>query len=325
MGQTNDNGFTVKDDGTIVRNPSSSKVDEMKRKISSGGNGGNSKPSNDNNNSNTWIILLIAIGVIVGGIILLNSDNDTYSDTSYTPSANEEITPNEVAIQEAPKEIEEKFATNRYSKSTNNSSDKWSLKMEIDYPTSTSGKGVFVSEIRNWINRTLRNITNVPRYDYDMDDGNRLVNYYFTEVLNNMNDEIHRKIELFKEYETDKFVTFDFYHEYYAEGAHGNEEGGGATFRKSDGGVINWGMFINDSKMQELIRAGLDRYFDGTFDVDATPLPKGYPILLANGVKFVYERYEIDGTSYANGRPQFIIPYRDIKYNMNSDLRELID
>ena len=283
------------------------------------------KPSNENNNSNMWIIILIAIAVLIAGVYLLWGERgvndepvlETYDEIFVVDSA--------LVIEEAPKEIEEKFATSRYTKSTNNSSDTWSLSMEIDYPT--SGKSyVFVSDIRNWINRTLRNITNVPRYDYDMDDGNRLVNYYFSEVLNNMNDEVHRKIELFKEYETDKFVTFDFYHEYYAEeDANVYDEGGGLTFRKRDGGVIKWDMFINDSKMQDLIRAGLDRYFDGAFDVDAAPLPKNYPILLANGVKFVYDRYEIDGTSYAHGRPQFIIPYRDIKNNMNSDLRALID
>lgn len=90
MGQTSDNGFTVKDDGTIVRNPTSSKVDELKKKISSAGNGGNSQPSNGNNNSRLWIILLIVLGVIIGGGILFNSSNESYSEVSNSPSALDE-------------------------------------------------------------------------------------------------------------------------------------------------------------------------------------------------------------------------------------------
>ena len=51
MGQVNENKFTIKDDGTIVRNP---KVEKMKEKLNGGSSGGK-----------VWIILLLAaIGII---------------------------------------------------------------------------------------------------------------------------------------------------------------------------------------------------------------------------------------------------------------------
>ena len=116
---------------------------------------------------------------------------------------------------------------------------------------------------------------------------------------------------------------FSFYS--YSGGAHGIGGEGGATFIKSDGQIIDWGMFTNDSDMQRLIKDGLNEYFgDEDYDKDYTPLPAENPIFLGNGVKFIYGVYELEGTSYASGQPHFTIPYSEIKYQMNSSLRDLI-
>lgn len=284
------------------------------------------QPSNGINNTNLWIILLLVIGAIIGGVILFNSDSDSSSEPSIGSSEIDFYSEKENTVEtpiETPIETEEEFATYRYTKSTDNISDEWGIEMKIDYPT--SGNAELVSSIRNWINKTMKNITSVNQYDYDMDDGNRFIDYYYSEVISGKNDMKYLDIEIFKEYETDSYVTYQFEHEYYSGGAHGGGDDGGATFRKSDGKIIDWGMFTNDSKMQELIKAGLDEYFEGDFEVDSTPLPKGNPILLRNGVRFIYGTWEIEGTAYVHGRPQFTIPYTELKYNMNSDLRELID
>lgn len=90
MVQTENKGFYIKDDGTIVRNETTAKINQMKRKISSGGDGSNNSivnndgsgvnSNNDNlHNSSTsskielingWItIICMIIGVIAGGCL----------------------------------------------------------------------------------------------------------------------------------------------------------------------------------------------------------------------------------------------------------------
>ena len=108
--------------------------------------------------------------------------------------------------------------------------------------------------------------------------------------------------------------------------AHGNSSQGGASFRKTDGRIIDWGMFRNDGDMQNLIKNGLKEYFgEDRFEDDHIPFPKGYPILLSHGVKFVYATSEIKNSSYADGEPQFTISYSKIKNLMYPSLRELME
>lgn len=64
----NDNPFKVKDDGTIIRNSESFKVNEMKEKITSSGN---SQPSNENYKSILWIIIIVVVGLFIAFLLLL--------------------------------------------------------------------------------------------------------------------------------------------------------------------------------------------------------------------------------------------------------------
>ena len=52
MGQIDNNGFIIKDDGTIVRKDTSSKINQMKTKLSTGGNGGQTTIGNNDRGSN---------------------------------------------------------------------------------------------------------------------------------------------------------------------------------------------------------------------------------------------------------------------------------
>ena len=72
--------------------------------------------------------------------------------------------------------------------------------------------------------------------------------------------------------------------------------------------------------------SGFKEYFgNDDYEKEFNPLPKCNPIFLRNGVKFLYDTYEIEGTGYAQGQPQFTIPYSEIKNNMKSALKEIVE
>ena len=164
----------------------------------------------------------------------------------------------------------------------------------------------------------------IELYSGDISDGMRMLEHYYYNVASNPDNEMEVEFEV--AYETSKMVTVQYIidlSEY--GGGHGTDTFGGATFRKSDGLRIDWGMFMNDNNMQVQIKKGMENYFGaGNYHMDYTPFPKGSPILLDDAVKFVYQRYEL-GTSYQEGLPFFSIPYSNIRNQMKSTVRELIE
>lgn len=110
-------------------------------------------------------------------------------------------------------------------------------------------------------------------------------------------------------------------------GAHGSYWLEGATFRKSDGSRIEVRLDpLKVDDMQALLRDGFEKYLKdsgsettvddiikgGLFLADGLiPLPSTEPYLTADGVKFVYQQYEIG--PYALGTPTFIIPLDKLK------------
>ena len=84
MGQVEDKGYSIKEDGTIVRNTKSSKVNQLKDKISNSGNGGNPKHKKEGKHSYTWILLFFIVGIIIVGAVVLSGGEDSSStDTDY--------------------------------------------------------------------------------------------------------------------------------------------------------------------------------------------------------------------------------------------------
>ena len=127
--------------------------------------------------------------------------------------------------------------------------------------------------------------------------------------------------------ENDSIVSYEAGCYQYEGGAHGLYWVEGTTFRKSDGKriVINLDLSKVDA-MQPLLREGLATYLrdngaettiddllkSDTFISDGQiPLPSTNPYLTADGVKFVYQEYEIG--PYAIGTPTFTIPLKDIQ------------
>lgn len=129
-----------------------------------------------------------------------------------------------------------------------------------------------------------------------------------------------------KVHETDKIVVFDSENYIYLGGAHGGIDGAGPmTFDK------NTGMRVRDffepgsvRDMQPLLRQGMLSYFKERMDATDTPLemhlhlkddgliplPQWAPMPTEEGLKFIYQQYEV--AAYAEGMPEFTLPYGDV-------------
>lgn len=143
-------------------------------------------------------------------------------------------------------------------------------------------------------------------------------------------------VEIFKQAENDKFVTFGVTHEMYLGGAHGSYLIGGMTFRKSDGRRIGWDVFTGryNDKFMRLVKDGLKEYWGLSSDEElrsyfldendfySIPLPECPPLFTEQGVQFVYNEYEI--AAYAYGRPTFTIPYSEISDYMMVTAKRLL-
>lgn len=323
MGQVEDKGYTIKEDGTIVRDSLSPKINQMKKKLSSGNITNNSNA--EKGGQNFWgCLLFFIIGIVIGSVIIFNNRDSSYDSTEpYSPDDSTVIIEDNKDEEEIFTEKEKEFTTKRYTRERGEQSSAYGCKIQIDYPM--TGKYELVIAIQQWINKYLSSLAEINQYCGSLDDGDQIIDYYFSKQNSESSDDSHLSIHILKEYETKNYITYLFSFYSYSGGAHGIGGEGGATFIKSDGQIIDWGMFTNDSDMQRLIKDGLNEYFgDEDYDKDYTPLPAENPIFLGNGVKFIYGVYELEGTSYASGQPQFTIPYSEIKYQMNSFLRNLI-
>ncbi|WP_288152478.1 RsiV family protein [uncultured Prevotella sp.] len=226
---------------------------------------------------------------------------------------------------------------------------KCSVELTVDYPT--AGPEALVDSVRAYIATEVKSFymarldgDGSPRpadYSGDLKDGKALVDFHSEHILADMQD-IYRSLT--KDYggtemymtdqghirrtsENDSIVSYEAGCYQYEGGAHGLYWIEGTTFRKSDGKriVINLDLSKVDA-MQPLLREGLATYLrdngaettiddllkSDTFISDGQiPLPSTNPYLTADGVKFVYQEYEIG--PYAIGTPTFTIPLKDIQ------------
>ena len=215
----------------------------------------------------------------------------------------------------------EEFQTERISIKKGSTNNPPYREFFVDYPS--EGRRAIVSEIRRWINNVCSEYIGID-YNQSLENGERMIQFY----SDNADEDLEVvEVNFRKDYETSQYVTFQYTIYRYASGnVHGESNDGGATFRLTDGQIIDWGMFNNDSNMQDMIKSGFKEYFgNDDYEKEFNPLPKCNPIFLRNGVKFLYDTYEIEGTGYAQGQPQFTIPYSEIKNNMKSALKEIVE
>ena len=136
--------------------------------------------------------------------------------------------------------------------------------------------------------------------------------------------------------ENDKYVTYFVTHDLYLGGAHGSQMLDGVTFRKCDGRRIGWDVFTGqyDDNFAALVKNGLKEYWQISSDKElrsyfldendfySVPLPECAPLFTEDGVRFVYNEYEI--AAYASGRPAFTVPYSEIGDYMMVTARRLL-
>lgn len=319
MGQKKDADFTIMEDGTIVRGSKSSKVNQMKKKVSSDNSGNRTNIEKNSNRSLRWIVLLAIIGVIIGGVFILNGGAKDSTSFYSSDSSRDDL------LQESDNELQiaevEEFQTRSISCKTGDANHLPYCEIIVDYPA--EGSRSLVNEVRFWINHVLNKYIYGKSWSGSLEEGGGVIKFYAENSL-----DVWRVFEINfrKEFESSHFVTFEYSIYLYDSGAvHGENRSGGATFRKTDGQIIDWDMFIDDTDMREIIKTGIYEYLgDDDYDKDYSSLPECNPIFLRNGVKFLYEHYEIKGTLYADGEPSFTIPYSEIKYQMKSSLRDII-
>ncbi len=119
-----------------------------------------------------------------------------------------------------------------------------------------------------------------------------------------------------------KFVTYIKYFECDLGGAHGAQDFDYATILSKDGSTVDWDIFREDTKsdlavfVRTCILSSYFRQEDPTTNdpyclfpsaFENFPLPSIKPALMANGIIFFYQSYEI--APYIAGRPACLITY----------------
>lgn len=225
-----------------------------------------------------------------------------------------------------PKGEPQEYATDLLSWEENKTTE--GCKLYADYPK--GGNENLMQNVREWINEQLG-----AEYNGNLNDGNNMLKYYGEKQAATIQREIEELgentamsksvyyMELKRNFESEKFVTYTSNLYTYMGGAHGMEAQEGATFRKADGRKFGWDMFKNNSQseLSSLIKNGLKKqYFEVSDDEEfypmllveeqarySFPLPASAPYFTREGVKFTYQQYEI--APYAAGIPSCIIPY----------------
>lgn len=224
-----------------------------------------------------------------------------------------------------------------------------SVELAVDYPR--DGAQPLTDSLRSYIATELRAFymprldgDGLPRpatYTGSLADGKALVDFHAEHLLADMQDVYQSWVNdsgpadiyminqssIRKTSETDSIVTYEASCYTFEGGAHGSYWLEGATFNKQDGQRMEIDldpMKLDD--MQPLLREGYAKYLNdngaeitvdeilkgGVFLTDGLiPLPSSNPYLTKEGVKFVYQQYEIG--PYAIGTPTFTIPLDELK------------
>ena len=144
-------------------------------------------------------------------------------------------------------------------------------------------------------------------------------------------------ISMKKSCETDKYLTYNVSSYVYLGGAHGSSMQYALNIAKATGKTV--GLVIDNSMtkaMQKLLRHGVTEYFkaQGETIADADlndhlfidngiiPLPAYNPEMTPEGLRFVYQQYEIG--PYAIGMVTFTVPYDKVKPYMTREALGLL-
>lgn len=207
------------------------------------------------------------------------------------------------------------------------------------YTLKNAGKAL-TNSVNEWTSEVLGN-----SYTGNYSDSKKMITYYVNETLRSLQEIVAEDTEgglsLFRNFYISKmsegksYLTMSFFCDEFIGGFHGLLTLSGVTFRKSDGRRIGWDVFFTyRDGFEELMTDSLKAYFGVDTDEELrnqllkdneyplVPLPRCGPLFTTKGVLFQYQSYEI--TSYANGMPNFILPYEQLKPYMTETARRLV-
>lgn len=197
------------------------------------------------------------------------------------------------------------------------------------------------NSVREWISEELGG-----SYSGDYADVKGMATFYVKEQMKPLVKEsaewnldgikLYSEITVEKLAEGKSYLTMTDMSDEFAGGPHGLSVLRGATFRKSDGRRIGWDVFnTNSDEFQKLMSDSLKVYFNVKTDKELAeclafldnsegpiPLPHCGPLFTKEGVLFQYQSYEI--CSYADGQPNFVIPYKALMPFMMETAKRLL-
>ena len=241
---------------------------------------------------------------------------------------------------------EEKFWLTLTEKYDDQDSTEILVSLDIDWPKETGKNIVSVNAVRDWIKEHLSFLNEYKNvYEGNMNDADAITKFYgdsYKKRFEATDDfpapALSFDIQVKKEFENDKCVTYTYLLDQYLGGAHGGRTHYGATFRKSDGKIMTNFITNNDSSdegLNNIIKKGLMKYweidneetlYEYTWENAVTKyyakLPDHSPCFVKDGLLFSYQEYEI--AAYAAGAPEFVVPYDEIEKYLTPSAADLL-
>ena len=261
-------------------------------------------------------------------------------------SSSDPFATGEFLTENAKYNCEEKFWLTLTEKYDDQDSTEIMVSLDIDWPKETGKNIVSVNAVRDWIKEHLSFLNEYKNvYEGNMNDADALTKFYgdsYKKRFEATDDfpapALSFDIQVKKEFENDKCVTYTYLLDQYLGGAHGGRTHYGATFRKSDGKIMTNFITNNDSSdegLNNIIKKGLMKYweidneetlYEYTWENAVTKyyakLPDHSPCFVKDGLLFSYQEYEI--AAYAAGAPEFIVPYAEIEKYLTPSAADLL-
>lgn len=261
-------------------------------------------------------------------------------------SSSDPFATGEFLTENAKYDCEEKFWLTLTEKYDDQDSTEIMVSLDIDWPKETGKNIVSVNAVRDWIKEHLSFLNEYKNvYEGNMNDADAITKFYgdsYKERFEATDDfpapALSFDIQVKKEFENDKCVTYTYLLDQYLGGAHGGRTHYGATFRKSDGKIMTNFITNNDSSdegLNNIIKKGLMKYweidneetlYEYTWENAVTKyyakLPDHSPCFVKDGLLFSYQEYEI--AAYAAGAPEFVVPYDEIEKYLTPSAADLL-
>ncbi len=261
-------------------------------------------------------------------------------------SSSDPFATGEFLTENAKYNCEEKFWLTLTEKYDDQDSTEILVSLDIDWPKETGKNIVSVNAVRDWIKEHLSFLNEYKNvYEGNMNDADAITKFYgdsYKKRFEATDDfpapALSFDIQVKKEFENDKCVTYTYLLDQYLGGAHGGRTHYGATFRKSDGKIMTNFITNNDSSdegLNNIIKKGLMKYweidneetlYEYTWENAVTKyyakLPDHSPCFVKDGLLFSYQEYEI--AAYAAGAPEFVVPYDEIEKYLTPSAADLL-